>query len=285
MPAGVVNRCEDSDDDDEAYSGEQKEINQELKELRVVQHWINQSGWDTDSEGRAMSSALGKEVELRLDWDAVAQQLAKGAEASLEDGPAIVREDVVLNDYPLDSLDPTQRAFADRVLLWGDELVKVYKQVQKDGKRRKIPKIRSWLCGSAGSGKSTTLKTIVQHLRLKFQSAKVPATVELTAYTGVAAFNIGFGAQTACSSFQASPNAAWRKELTGEKLKRLEKQWEHVALLIVDEISFIGSAFFPQMHHRLQQGKRRYFSEMAVDPERAIFGDLSFILVDDFGQL
>jgi hypothetical protein len=190
-----------------------------------------------------------------------------------------------LNDYPLDSLDPTQRAFAERVLKWGDELVKVYKQVQTDGKQRKIPKIRSWLCGSAGSGKSTTLKTIVQHLRLKFQSARVPATVELTAYTGVAAFNIGFGAQTACSSFQVFPNAPWRKELTGEKLKRLENQWEHVALLIVDEISFIGSAFFAQMHHRLQQGKRRYFSEMALDPEKAIFGDLSFILVGDFGQL
>ena len=284
MPAGVINRCEDSDDG-EAYSGEQKEINQELPELRVVQHWINQSGWDAASEGRAMSSALGKEVELRLDWDEVARKLARGAEASVEDGPAIVREDVVLNDYPLDSLDPTQRAFAERVLKWGDELVKVYKQVQTDGKQRKIPKIRSWLCGSAGSGKSTTLKTIVQHLRLKFQSARVPATVELTAYTGVAAFNIGFGAQTACSSFQVFPNAPWRKELTGEKLKRLENQWEHVALLIVDEISFIGSAFFAQMHHRLQQGKRRYFSEMALDPEKAIFGDLSFILVGDFGQL
>jgi len=136
MPMGVLNRCEDSDDDEAAYTGEQKEINQELQELRVVQHWINQSGWDSASEGRAMSSALGKEVELRLDWDEVAQKLAKGAEASVEDGPAIVREDVVLNDYPLDSLDPTQRAFADRVLKWGDELVKVYKQVQRDGKQK-----------------------------------------------------------------------------------------------------------------------------------------------------
>ena len=30
------------------------------------------------------------------------------------------------------------------------------------------------------------------------------ATVELTAYTGVAAFNIGFGARTCCSSFVIS---------------------------------------------------------------------------------
>ena len=109
--------------------------------------------------------------------------------------------------------------------------------------------------------------------------------MELTAYTGVAAFNIGFGAKTACSSFQIFPKAAWKKELTGEKLRRFEEQWEHVALLIVDEISFIGSAFFAQMHHRLQQGTRRYFSEAAMDPEQSIFGDVSLLLVWGFGQL
>ena len=51
---------------------------------------------------------------------------------------------------------------------------------------------------------------VVQHLRLLFQRAGVAATVELTAYTGVAAFNIGFGAKTACSSFRVFPNAAWK---------------------------------------------------------------------------
>ena len=182
-------------------------------------------------------------------------------------------------DYSLDALDPTQRAFADRVLKWGDHLVKVYEDIERDGKSREVPKVRSWLCGSVGSGKSTTLKTIVQHLRLKLQTAGVAATVELTAYTGVAAFNLGFGAKTACASFQSFPKATWKKELVGEKLRRLEAQWENVALLIVDEISFIGSAFFAQMHHRLQQGRRRYFSEVAMDPNQAIFGDVSFLLV------
>ena len=160
-----------------------------------------------------------------------------------------------------------------------------FQLIERDGKPRAVPKIRSWLCGSAGNGKSTTLKTIVQHLRLKFQTAGVAATVELTAYTGVAAFNIGFGAKTACSSFQISPKAKWKKELTGEKLRRLEEQWGHVVLLIIDEISFIGSAFFARMHFRVQQGKRRYFSEAAMDPMKSIFGDVSMLLVGDFGQL
>ena len=56
-------------------------------------------------------------------------------------------------------------------------------------------------------------------------------------------------------------------------------------LLIVDEISFIGRAFFARMHFRLQQAKRRFFSEAALDPHHYTFGDISIILVGDFGQL
>ena len=53
------------------------------------------------------------------------------------------------------------------------------------------------LCGPSGSGKSTTLKTCVHHIRDLFAKAGIDAKVELTAYTGVAAFNIGFAAKTA----------------------------------------------------------------------------------------
>ena len=70
----------------------------------------------------------------------------------------------------------------------------VYKMVHATGEFHPIPVLRSFLCGSAGSGKSTTIKTIVQHVRLLFQQEQVDAQIELTAYTGVAAFNIGFGA-------------------------------------------------------------------------------------------
>ena len=41
----------------------------------------------------------------------------------------------------------------------------------------------------------------------------------------------------------------------------LEKQREIVVLLIVDEVSFIGRAFFHRMHCRLQQAKRAFFAE------------------------
>ena len=56
------------------------------------------------------------------------------------------------------------------------------------------------------------------------------------------------------------PNAAFKKELKGEQFRALEKQRENVVLLIVDEVSFIGRAFFYRMHCRFQQAQRGYFA-------------------------
>ena len=131
------------------------------------------------------------------------------------------------------------------MLAWAQSVAATYKKVQNTGVAQPIPVLRSFLCGSAGSGKSTTIRTTVQHMRLLFQTEGIDAKVELTAYTGVAAFNIGFGAKTACSAFQIFPNAAWKKELQGDALRRLEQTWANVVLLIVDEVSFIGRAFSP----------------------------------------
>ena len=188
LPAGVVNVYEDSDDD-EAYTGEQREIAREMDELRVAQHWVNQAGWDAAAEGRAVSNTSGKTIDLRLDWGDVKKKLARGSGGEGPGGVSAVGdvpfdEAAVLRDYPLDRLDPTQRAFADRVLTWAEELVSVYQAVLSDGKDRPLPLLRSWLGGSAGSGKSTTLKTVVQHIRLLIHRKGVDAKVELTAYTG-----------------------------------------------------------------------------------------------------
>jgi hypothetical protein len=153
------------------------------------------------------------------------------------------------------------------------------------GVREEPPVIRAWLGGSAGSGKYTTLRTALQHCRLLFQKRNVDAKIELTAYTGVAAFNIGFGAKTAVSSFKIFPNAAFHAEFAGEAARKLEQQLANVVLLIVDEVSFIGGAFFVKMHFRMQQGRRRYFAEWAKDAAKYVFGGASIILVGDFGQL
>ena len=111
------------------------------------------------------------------------------------------------------------------------------------------------------------------------------AKVGLTAYTGVAAFNIGFGARTACSAFQVFPQAAWKSELAGDALRKLEDFWENVVLLIIDEISFIGRCLFARMHFRTQQAKQSCFSEHGLDPSDFTLGNLSMILLGVLGQL
>jgi hypothetical protein len=200
-----------------------------------------------------------------LDWAIVKKNLNAGTEPDDETASARLVRDTVEREYPLDSLDPTQRIFANIVLEWLRELAHVYMEVSATGESKSLPKLRSWLGGSAGSGKSTTLKACVQHGRLLLQELNVDATIELTAYTGVAAFIIGFGAKTACSSFQIFPNSAWKKELAGDSYRKLERQWSKAVLLVVDEVSFIGRAFFARMHFRLQQAKRRAFDEAHID--------------------
>ena len=242
-------------------------------------------GWKVVDEGFATSSSSMGNINLRLDWGDVQKTLKAGNTCDADAPSTILQRDNVLRELDLNTLDPTQRAFADRVLAWAAELVLHRRRYLETRVWEALPVLRLWLCGSAGSGKSTTLRMVVQHMRLLFQEGKVDAIVELTAYTGVAAFNIGFGAKTACSSFHIFPKAAWKAELQGEALRKHELQWRDVVLLIVDEISFIGRAFFAKMHFRLQQGKRAHFSELALDPHGKTFGDVSLILVGDFGQL
>ena len=152
--------------------------------------------------------------------------------------------DDVRQEYPLEDLDPVQAAFAKRLLRWAEEVVAVFKDHRDGTAPFRIALLRSYLVGSAGSGKSKTLKTCVRHIRRLFQRENIDATVALTAYTGVAAFNMKFGAKIACLLFNISGRGQFQKELTGQRQRQCEETWKSVVLLIVDEISFIGKTFF-----------------------------------------
>ncbi len=82
FPAGVLNVCEDSDDAND-FLGEEKEIELEMQQLRGVQQWVNQKGWEQGSERTAVCAKTKKEMELRLGWEEVARELAAGANCSV----------------------------------------------------------------------------------------------------------------------------------------------------------------------------------------------------------
>jgi len=129
LPAGVINVNEDSDDDG-FVQGESKEIDKEMDELRVAKHWINQEGWDTASEVHTISKNTGAVIDLRLDWNIARKRLMEevGEETQCDINQGV--EANVLRDYALDDLDSTQRVFADRVLMWAQEVADVYKAVK-----------------------------------------------------------------------------------------------------------------------------------------------------------
>ena len=120
IPAGVFNADEDSDDED-AYLGEQKELQKEMQELLAAKDWINQKGWDVASEALVVSPSSGKTIDLRLDWAIVERKLKQGCGDLAVSDAGDVDEAKVLADFSLDKLDPTQRVCADRVI--GDILV------------------------------------------------------------------------------------------------------------------------------------------------------------------
>ena len=156
-PAGVINVFEDEDDDN-AYTGEQIEIDKEMQELRKAQQWVNQKGWDARAEGYGDSPSTGHVVDLRLDWAEVKRKLSEGAGHENAGDRDDLDEASVLTKYDLATLDPTQRAFVERVLVWAKDLVLWYRSNSVVGARKKPPpKLRFRLCGSAGSGKSRTL--------------------------------------------------------------------------------------------------------------------------------
>ena len=66
--------------------------------------------------------------------------------------------------------------------------------------------------------------------------------------------------------FDIYPGTKFKKEPQADRGRGLEEQWKSVTLLIVDEVSFIGTGFFHKMHCRLQRTKRSYFAQRALDP-------------------
>lgn len=136
-----------------------------------------------------------------------------------------------------------------------------------------------FVSGGAGVGKSLLIKGLYQYLMFMFN--RVPginpddARILLCAYTGKAAF--GIGGQTVHSTFglPVSQCGQTMPELSASTANTLACKLAKVRLIILDEISMLGSRTLNQINRRLQQ----------VFHTDAPFAGISIISVGDFNQL
>ena len=132
------------------------------------------------------------------------------------------------------------------------------------GKRTKL---RMFLDGAGGSGKSAVIHEVLKYARMFCYNLEVPFTkytILVTASTGAAAILIkGNTVHSACSLY--------KKIITEEE----REQFKHVRLLIVDEISMIDKIILKRLDRKLRD----------LCDISEFYGGLNIIFVGDFRQL
>lgn len=127
--------------------------------------------------------------------------------------------------------------------------------------------------GSAGTGKSVLMRSIIQKLRQKH--TKNPERVAVTASTGLAAVNID---GTTLHSFAG---IGLGKDTAPELVKKIRRnakcrqRWAQVRVLIVDEVSMIDGELFDKLEHiaRILRNNGKPF------------GGIQLVVTGDFFQL
>ena len=134
---------------------------------------------------------------------------------------------------------------------------------------------RVFVSGPGGVGKSHVISLIrndtVKLLRLSGQVQPDDVTVLLTAPTGVAAFNIQ--GMTLHSALLLSTSKFSGLPLTQDKLNTLRTKLSNLQLLIIDEVSMVGSCCF------------KFTSVYSNSKDDVTFGNISILAVGDLFQL
>ena len=140
--------------------------------------------------------------------------------------------------------------------------------------------------GAAGTGKSYLLRTLITGIRYITEKRRISIspeqpTVVVGAPTNNAAFNIG--GKTIHSllgfGFEDQENNAY-SEVNGQQAKDLPWKFENTRLMVLDEVSMIGSNLFSKISLRLQE-----ILSLLPSWKFRSFGGLDMLLLGDFFQL
>ena len=180
-------------------------------------------------------------------------------------------------------LDPTQRLVYEVLESWAQKHLS-WRQRDRHDESRAPPGLRLLLLGTAGTGKTHTAKVALRKVRSVFGRYDSVLTL---AFSGVAAANLGGGAQTIDSVFHTNSDHAIQ-DLVGDRLDRLAAQLRHVELLLIDEISTVGAAQLEIINRRLRQVSRVVHREQfGTEPpaNAGSFGSIGVVLRGARAQL
>lgn len=178
-------------------------------------------------------------------------------------------------DALLNSLNKEQSNIVKTVKQWCQDSVNsvLMNQVRP-------PPFYLFVSGPGGVGKSHVIKAVYETCRKLFKPVHIEdpdaPTVLLTAPTGVAAYNIG--GLTLHSAFQLNTQRSYQS-LSSERQQTLHNILQHLHLLIIDEISMVGSQTLFDIHRRLKEIMNR------SDYDDSVFGGISVMAVGDLYQL
>ena len=143
-----------------------------------------------------------------------------------------------------------------------------------------IEPYRVFLSGPGGVGKSHVIRLIhsdtIKFLKQSGAFEPDDVIVLLTAPTGVAAFNIS-GMTLHSALLLGTSKYTGFQPLSHDKLNSLRAKLSNLALIIIDEVSMVGSNMLLEIHKRLQQLKG-----VTAD---VTFGGVSILAVGDLYQL
>ena len=140
--------------------------------------------------------------------------------------------------------------------------------------------LRLMLLGTAGTGKTKAIQTLLQELQKTLQTMHLHVNfARAAAPTGSAAFNIRFNASTIHRLIHwLNPRFFRELKQNDKSLARFQAFMQGTQLVILDEISMVGRQFMGKIDSRLRQAKA------GRNPLDRDLGGISCVCVGDTGQ-
>jgi DNA replication protein DnaC len=149
-------------------------------------------------------------------------------------------------------------------------------------KKRRNPRISLFIfiTGGAGTGKTFTLLCIIQYLlryynKINLEADPLKQKVMKLGYTGKAAFNIGGSTIHSALGIPLNKSLLELGGLSDERRDSFAKTYDQLRLLVIDEISLVGSRMFAMIDRRLRTIMRAHNNFM---------GGLDVIVTGDLYQ-